>query len=63
MAKEEHIAILRQGVEVWNRWRSDNPEAKPYFVHADLSKANLVGAKLEDAFLHESNLSEANLSN
>jgi uncharacterized protein YjbI with pentapeptide repeats len=38
MANPEHLAILKQGVEVWNRWRDDNPEAVP-----DLSDADLTG--------------------
>jgi hypothetical protein len=29
VANEEHLAILKQGVEVWNKWREKNPEIKP----------------------------------
>ena len=28
MANPEHFEILKQGVDVWNRWREKNPEAK-----------------------------------
>jgi hypothetical protein len=24
MANPEHLAILKQGVEVWNKWRDEN---------------------------------------
>ena len=24
MANEEHVAILKQGVEAWNKWRDEN---------------------------------------
>jgi hypothetical protein len=29
MANQEHLAILKQGVEAWNAWRKANPEIKP----------------------------------
>lgn len=48
MANEEHLAILKQDIEVWNKWREENPK-----VEVDLSKANLTGAilieQIEDA--------------
>ncbi len=27
MANPEHLAILKQGVEVWNEWRKRNPKS------------------------------------
>jgi len=30
MANEEHLEILDQGVEVWNKWRKENPDVKPF---------------------------------
>ena len=44
MANEEHLRIIKQGVEAWNRWRKENLEIMP-----DLSKANLNGANLRRA--------------
>ena len=32
MADEGHVAVLKHGVEVWNRWRQENPG-----IHPDLS--------------------------
>lgn len=29
MANQEQLEILKQGVEVWNRWREENPEVRP----------------------------------
>jgi uncharacterized protein YjbI with pentapeptide repeats len=76
MANEEHLKILEQGVEQWNKWRLENairPDlsgAKLWdanlngaqLIGANLSGANLSGAKLWDANLHGANLSDANLS-
>jgi Pentapeptide repeats (8 copies) len=57
MANEEHLRVLRQGVEAWNTWRKDNPETKP-----DLRKANLLGADLYAADLYGAVLYRADLS-
>lgn len=46
MANPEHLAILKQGVEVWNKWREDNEGIIP-----DLREANLIEADLTDADL------------
>jgi uncharacterized protein YjbI with pentapeptide repeats len=56
MANEEHLAILKQGVEVWNKWREENKHIRP-----DLSGAKLSGAKLRGADLNRAKLWEADL--
>lgn len=56
MANPEHLAILKKGVEVWNKWRQQNPDIKP-----DLSGADLLRAKLKGANLCEVNLEGADL--
>lgn len=56
MANPEHVEILKQGVEVWNRWRRKHPDIVP-----DLSEADLNGANLSGANLSETNLRLANL--
>ena len=28
MANEEQLSILKQGVEVWNKWRKENPNVR-----------------------------------
>ena len=38
MANQEHLDILHQGSQAWNRWRYNNPD-----IHPDLSAANLKG--------------------
>jgi uncharacterized protein YjbI with pentapeptide repeats len=69
----EHLALLRQGVEVWNGWRENEPSVRPDLSLADLTEANsrrtgLFGVNLAEAILSRANLSgvvlgEANLSN
>jgi uncharacterized protein YjbI with pentapeptide repeats len=55
MANEEHLKILKQGVEQWNKWRLENA------IRPDLSRANLPGANLSDAKLSDANLDHTNL--
>lgn len=67
MANEEHLAILRQGVEVWNRWREANPTLRPDFRRMDLSefdlkKADLQGTDFRRSDLRRARLQGANLS-
>ncbi|MBD2683436.1 MULTISPECIES: pentapeptide repeat-containing protein [Nostoc] len=67
MANEEHLAILRQGVEVWNTWRTKNRSIKPNIEGIDLRGANLGGAdlrwvNLKNADVRGANLVDANLS-
>jgi hypothetical protein len=61
MANEEHLAILRQDVEAWNRWREENPDVRPDLWKADLAGANLGGASLGGASLAGANLRGASL--
>lgn len=61
MANEEHLKILNQGVEVWNRWREENPDILPDFNGADLSDARLRGADLSGAVLFVAKLRRADL--
>lgn len=49
MANEEHVQILAQGTESWNRWIKQNPEVRPDFVGARLRGANLAGTNLVGA--------------
>ena len=61
MTNPEHLEILEQGVEAWNKWRDENDEIIPNLSKADLSKADLFGADLFGANLREADLSGANL--
>ncbi len=61
MANPEYLAMLKEGVEVWNQWRLEHPEAELDFSEADLSKANLSGANLSKAILKGADLRQATL--
>jgi uncharacterized protein YjbI with pentapeptide repeats len=61
MANEEHLAILQQGVDVWNAWRAANPQARPDLIEANLRHANLGQADMHQADLYRVNLSWADM--
>jgi hypothetical protein len=61
IANPEHLKILRQGVEIWNQWRINNPAIKPDLREANLNKAYLREAILIKADLRGADLREANL--
>jgi hypothetical protein len=73
MANQEHLDILKQGVETWNQWRKEHQYTyRPDLSEADLARANLTGADLRGtnlgyadltrACLKGANLSEASLA-
>jgi uncharacterized protein YjbI with pentapeptide repeats len=62
MAKGKHLKILKQGVEVWNRWREENPDVRPELRLAELREADLTGTNLSGAKLRGVDLREADLS-
>jgi hypothetical protein len=71
MANPEHLEILNQGVESWNKWRKENPHIKPDlseaflfgggFSGADFSFAELFRVEFFGAVLNKANFSNANL--
>ena len=66
MADPQHIELIRQGIEQWNRWRKENPEVMLDFhgAHlrgADLSLADLNGADFGLADLRGAGLGRAQL--
>jgi hypothetical protein len=57
MENQKHLDILKQGVEVWNKWRVEHPD-----IHPDLGFANLNGANLTSALLYGANFFGADLT-
>lgn len=58
MANQEHLDILKHGVDTWNKWRGENLAIAP-----DLSGADLNGADLSRAYLRRTDFRAANLAN
>jgi uncharacterized protein YjbI with pentapeptide repeats len=56
MANEEQLSVLKQGVDVWNKWRTEH-----YGLDIDLSEANLGEVNLKRANFSEADLSRADL--
>jgi len=63
VANPEHVEILKQGVEVWNKWREENPEIIPNLMRANLSKMELCGINLNEAYLVQAFLERTNFEN
>jgi uncharacterized protein YjbI with pentapeptide repeats len=62
MANPEHLARLKEGVERWNLWRRDHPDAIPGLGSADLSGAYLRGVNFVAAALNEADFRKAYLN-
>jgi uncharacterized protein YjbI with pentapeptide repeats len=63
MANKDHLIILKQGVEIWNRWRVENPKVTPDLAGTNLMSARLSSANLAEADLRGADLRNADLSN
>jgi len=66
VANQKHLAILKQGVDPWNEWRSAHPNIVPDLREADLSgrrrlfrRVNMSRVDLRGANLRRSYFSEA----
>lgn len=61
MADYDQLKRIKEGVEVWNKWREEHPEVVVDLRNADLTNFNLAGANLKQANLYWADLSGANL--
>ena len=62
MANPEHIGKLNESVQIWNQWRTDNPEVRPDLSGVDLRKKDLRGANLRQVDFYKADLRESDLS-
>ena len=58
MAKKKHVDILRQGVEIWNTWREENPKVVPDLSKLVITKLDLSGANFEKVNFSDSKLTK-----
>jgi len=68
MANPEHVEILRQGADAWNKWREENPKTEPDLIDADITGLDLPGisfrrANLSGALLMFNDFSGADFRN
>jgi uncharacterized protein YjbI with pentapeptide repeats len=61
MANLQQVELIREGTEVWNRWRFENDNIRPDLGAAYLREANLIEANLGAANLSGANLGGADL--
>lgn len=61
MANPEHLKILKQGVEVWNRWRKENPRSRPDLQTLELQSLEAAGTNLTRALFTSAELPDVNL--
>jgi uncharacterized protein YjbI with pentapeptide repeats len=62
VANQQQVGLLRQGAEVWNKWRIAGPNIQPDLSGANLRKAELRMVHLKDADLHGADLECADLT-
>ncbi len=62
MAKQQHLDVLKLGVEKWNQWRDEYLDIKPDLSEANLNSFNLKGVNFSGANLIRIKLGEADLS-
>jgi uncharacterized protein YjbI with pentapeptide repeats len=67
MANEADVAILKQGVEIWNKWKTQGDKLRVHFdayptLLADLSELDLSGQNLMDANFDRMDLRCVNFS-
>jgi Pentapeptide repeats (8 copies) len=62
MANDDHVALLKQGVDAWHAWRRANPHIRPDLGGANLRGWDLRTMDLSNACLIDTDLSSALLS-
>jgi len=59
MVNSQHLTILKQGTNAWNRWRSNNPTIQPNLQAANLFESSLSGINISGADLRLAILGKA----
>lgn len=61
MANPEHLAKLKEGIEIWNEWRKVNKDVRPNLTEANLSGLDLHEANFSQVIFWGARISEASL--
>jgi uncharacterized protein YjbI with pentapeptide repeats len=61
VANQEHLDILKQGVDVWNKWREEHTDTQPDLSEANLCYTNLSYINLCEAVMNGVDLSGSTL--
>lgn len=63
MANQQQLAVLKLGIDVWNKWRDEHPNAEIDLSKSDLSNINLIEAFAGSRFpsFHRANLGGVHL--
>jgi uncharacterized protein YjbI with pentapeptide repeats len=56
MISDDHLAVLKQGADVWNAWRLDHLGVQPNLSRSDVGPLNLPRVNLQGAALVQSDL-------
>ena len=62
MANKEQLAILKQGVVAWNKWREEHPDAEIDLRGAKLDELDLSGANFRKADIRSASFKKAMLN-
>lgn len=62
MANAKQLEILKQGVEAWNQWRKDHPDARINLRGAQLKGRDLSGANFRSADIRGARFKNAALT-
>jgi hypothetical protein len=62
MANPEHLEILNQGVEVWNKWRQEKTSVKPDLKYTNFNVEDSFSIHFDGIDLSDSDLALSNLS-
>src|SRR4051794_19801287 len=61
MANEEHLTLLKQGADAWNKWRDDQEDVIPDLNSAILRNVDLSGFNLRYANIAIADLTRSSL--
>ncbi|HAH46704.1 toll/interleukin-1 receptor domain-containing protein [Gimesia sp.] len=63
MANPDHVEIIKQGADAFNKWRRTNPDISPDLSNVKLTGIDLTGINLDGANLEKVDFKNINLSN